>query len=132
MKAMYDPTSIARASTTLRNRLEQVRETVEHFPVAAKQDALPRVERLDTMVQALERDAEEIKMPHGATLNTVRALANCAEHELTDLEHEMNALAGGNPTTLDAALEAALRGIERARKALRKFNGKEGSDSLQN
>ena len=119
-----DQSNIVKASTALRARLERLKEVVKDLPEAVKQDALPKTERMETMMSALERDVEEISDDKGADQLTTRELASQVEFELQNLEDEIKALSLGSPTTVDAALDASLHAVEKAGNALRKLTGK--------
>lgn len=124
MNGYIDQEQITSAATALRTRLERLKDVVESLPEAAKHDAKPKVDRMETMLSALERDITEMPEATGADQLTTRELANQVEFELNNLEHEIEALSLGNPTTVDAALDASLHAVEKAGNALRKLTEK--------
>tara|TARA_R110000850_G_scaffold42454_32_gene108994 strand:+ start:455 stop:811 length:357 start_codon:yes stop_codon:yes gene_type:complete len=90
------------------------------LPEVAKMDLSPRMKRLDTMIHALERDVEEVSMPAGASLETAEHLHQTIETELSNLNHEVEFLSMGNPTTITAALDASMHAADKIGSTIRK------------
>lgn len=78
-------------------------------------DFHPKLERAETMLSALERDAAELPEPTGPGAETVQQLAETVDFALRDLQHELNFLTAGNPTTVSAAASATSELVERAK-----------------
>ena len=108
----------------LRARLNQVKETADSLPLAAREDLEPKIERAETMLSALERDITEQTQEKGASTETTRNLLAELTDEMENLEREVDTLSLGNPTTVDAALDATARAVEKAGEAVKKLTSK--------
>ncbi len=106
MNAEKQQSELKNKASHLHTRVAKLREQVEGLTTAATRDMMSKVEQLETMVAALQRDAGELSSAAGADLETVRELYSVTESKLTSLEHEIDALASGNPTTVSAAVDA--------------------------
>ncbi|MDF1737624.1 MAG: hypothetical protein P1U86_00585 [Verrucomicrobiales bacterium] len=106
MSAEEQQEELQSKAAALRARVNQLRSTVEELNTAAKLDMIGKVEQIETMVSALQRDAGELSSNTGADRKTVKELCAVTDSKLTSLEHEIEALALGNPTTVSAAVDA--------------------------
>lgn len=93
-------------ATNLSARTRQLRGKVEGLTTAATLDMIDKVDELETMVSALQRDAGEVNLNTGANAETVNKLHTVTNAKLISLEHEIDALSQGNPTTVSAAVDA--------------------------
>jgi len=105
----------------LRTRFDELKDEAEELTEAAKADVNPRLERLEIMLHAFERDAEEVLQGKGASPEKTIELEETIGSEFRDLQHELDALVQGNPTTVSAALDATIHAVERAGNALSKY-----------
>ncbi len=92
--------------------IQRIAEAVAELQIAARDDMVPKVERLQTMEQALRRDFEEQSSESGADSQTVANLYAELRHETTDLDNEMGALGQGAPTTISAGVDAVIKAVE--------------------
>ena len=92
--------------------IQRVGEAIDGLQIAARDDMKPKVERLQTMEQALRRDFEEQSGASGADSQTVANLYAELRHETTDLDHEMGALGQGAPTTISAGVDAVIKAVD--------------------
>lgn len=90
----------------LHARVGNLRTKVEGLNTAAELDMIGKVEQIETMVSALQRDAGELRSRTGANTDTVKELYAVTNSRLTSLEHEIEALTLGNPTTISAVVDA--------------------------
>ncbi len=103
-----DPKQIEALSEDIRH----IAETVEGLEEAARLDAVPRLERIQVMERALRRDLAEQASDRGADAETTSQLFERLRHDTRDLKHEMMALGQGNPTTVSAAGDAAMKAVD--------------------
>lgn len=124
MKTTNSVEEISEAASLFRNQVMELREKCETLEEVGKREILPRLDRLGTMVQALDRDIREVETNHGADLDTTTELAATIETELSNLIPEVEAILTGNPTTVSAVFDASLHAVEQAGKAIRKAGSK--------
>lgn len=108
----------------LRLKWNILSERIDSLPEATGRDLEPKVGRIRTMIEALERDAKEVDKPIGASAETARELRSVLDTELERLEQETETLEIGAPTTVTTALDAILHVVERAEGRLRKLTGR--------
>ncbi|MDF1657444.1 MAG: hypothetical protein P1U58_07520 [Verrucomicrobiales bacterium] len=113
-----------KTAAVYRGQLEALRGRCEDLPEIANREAMPRIERLDTMISALERDVTEVNNPEGADAQTVSDLSEVVETELGNLIPEMEALLQGNPTTVSAVFDASLNAVEKASEKIKEVTSK--------
>jgi len=99
-------TELRKSAIDARRRLNEIEEKAQGFEEAATVAMQPRIERLGTMISALERDAGEINELTGADKQTTVELAGTIENELSNLAIEVRTMGQGNPTTVSAAIDA--------------------------
>jgi len=92
--------------------IDRLSEVVSRLELAAKADAEPKVDRLQTMVGALKRDVHEAREETGADEEVVEKLYTQLRDETHRLSHEIGALAQGNPTTVSAVGDAGIIAID--------------------
>lgn len=92
--------------------IQRVAAAVDELEVAALDDMIPKVERLQTMEHALRRNFDEQSSASGADDQTVVGLYAELRRETTDLDHEMGALGQGAPTTLSAGVDAVIKVVD--------------------
>ena len=118
------PSILQEAARDFRSYFDELQAKVSSLPEATKVDVEPKLHRLDTMIHALERDSGEADKEKGATAEKVDDLLGTVRKEFADLRLEIETLAQGNPTTLDATLDATVHAMEKAGKTLRKMTGR--------
>ncbi len=106
MNAEEQQNELENKASNLHTRVSKLRVQVEELTAAATLDMIGKVEQIETMVSALERDAGELSAKTGADMKTVKELHAVTDSKLTSLEHEIEALSTGNPTTISAAVDA--------------------------
>ena len=106
MNAEEQQNELKNKASNLYTRVSKLRVQVEGLTAAATLDMIGKVEQVETMVSALQRDAGELSSKSGADLETVKELHAVTDSKLDSLEHEIEALATGNPTTISAAVDA--------------------------
>lgn len=89
-------------------RAAVLREKVQGLTNAATADMIGKVNEVETMVGAFKRDISEINSEGGADYDTTSNLGSVIDSKLTSLEHEIEALSLGNPTTVSAAVDALM------------------------
>lgn len=92
--------------------IQRIAAAVDELEVAARDDMMPKVERLQIMEHALLRNFEEQGGERGADSPSVADLYVEIRRETTDLDHEMGALGQGAPTTLSAGLDAVIKAVD--------------------
>ena len=102
-------------ASNLRTKFSNLRQIESSLPEAVRMDFHPKLERAETMLSALERDAAELSESTGPGAETVQQLAETVDFALRDLQHELNFLTAGNPTTVSAAADATAELVERAK-----------------
>lgn len=115
-----NPTELEDSSRMLHLEFDRIDKDFSLLPEVAKMDLSPRMKRLDTMIHALERDVEEVSMPDGASLETAEHLYQTIETELSNLNHEVEFLTMGNPTTITTAVDASLHAADKIGATFRK------------
>lgn len=86
-------------------QLAMIEEKARGLEDAASVALQPRIDRLKTMVAALNRDATEVDQSAGADADTARELAENVRKELSNLAIEVQTMSQGNPTTISAAID---------------------------
>lgn len=124
MSNLQDTTTLQEDARYLRENMSNLNERASSLPEAVQQDLQPKIDRIETMVSALERDAVEAGKSAGASQETARELRNVIELELSRLDQETENLSIGAPTTITAALDAIFHTIESAEEKLKKFTGR--------
>jgi len=124
MNEIHSSEDRLKAAKIYRDQLEALRPRCEDLEEGAKREAMPRIERIDTMISALERDVKEVGQSEGADTQTADELAKTIEAELGNLIPEMEALLQGNPTTVSAVLDASMDVVEKAGDQLKKVTSK--------
>ncbi|MCG8598560.1 MAG: hypothetical protein MI807_00260 [Verrucomicrobiales bacterium] len=102
---------ISNKKDQLAAKVSAIRELTNRLQEGARIDMEPKVERVETMLAALERDVTESATPGGADQATTASLADQLERETEDLLREVQALSTGNPTTVSAALDTISKAI---------------------
>lgn len=110
-----------------RARLERLAESLEYVP---RMDIQPKLDRLDTMMRALERDVSELCQSSGANEETVERLYLSAAARSQSLSHELEALSFGNPTTVSAAADTLFKAFGRASDTVKTITSKVKLSSL--
>lgn len=100
----------------MRHQLTEVQARVSRMDLVPRQDVEGRLHRVETMVAALERDANEVKEEAGANLEKTRELASQVRKELTNLSREVETLSQGQKTIAGAALEVMNKAVEKSKK----------------
>ncbi len=113
MSTTLSPDELRTEAVTLRNRYNELSAKVNRLENAAEADFQPKLDRLDTMISALERDVLELDRPEGTNLETANKLHAEVQSELDDLILEIDTLSQGNPTTVSAALDATMRAVDK-------------------
>jgi len=93
--------------------IQRIAEAVDGLEIAAREDMTPKVERLQTMQQALRRDFDEQNREAGADSGTVANLYAELRRETTALDDEMGALRQGAPTTISAGVDAVIDAVDK-------------------
>jgi len=117
-----DPMSeqLRRRCATLHVRHERMKEAYEELPAAMREDLHSRMERIETMLKALDRDIDELSLDHGADRAQVAQLEDVIDSELAKFDHEIETLSLGSPSTLTAALDKLLDTLERVGERFRR------------
>lgn len=124
MKAKQTIEETKKTAHAFRLQLNDLRSKCEGLQEVPKREAMPRIERLETMISALERDVAEVPQEAGADLQTTEELAGTISAELGNLIPEMDALLQGNPTTVSAVFDASIEAVNNAGEAIRKITEK--------
>lgn len=119
MSNTLEPEELRIEANALRNRYNELSTKVSQLENAAEADFQAKLDRLDTMVSALERDVLELDSPEVTNLETANRLQSTIQSELNDLMLEVDTLSQGNPTTVSAALDATMRAVDKVETKLK-------------
>ncbi len=105
-----DPIPTPDQLNDLHRRIDELIELSESLPVGARTDMDEKVRQVEVMRGALNRDLHEAALNDGgADEETVNRLFSELERQSRELARELETLAQGAPTTLDAAADAGIR-----------------------